>query len=240
MILSNSMKQAITNVTTSISNIIDRKISAHDNHASSTNFGHVKAGGAPQSIGTTVSAGTDNGYYARADHVHTCSYNNLTDKPSSFTPSAHSHVNEIYPVGSIYITSNEFFNPSNSFGGTWERIKGRFLIGADDTSKYPCGSTGGLEEVTLTANQSGVPAHGHGMTHTHNHNHTQWGNYRTGSGNTPGMANTSSSTVTTRSTSYDSTASSKSTTDNNTAINATEAHTNIPPYFAVNIWKRVA
>jgi len=47
MALSNSMKQTITNLTTSISNIIDRKISDHDTHASSTNFGHVKAGGAP-------------------------------------------------------------------------------------------------------------------------------------------------------------------------------------------------
>lgn len=91
MTLSQSMKQTITNLTASISNIIDRKIAAHDTHASSTNFGHVKAGGAAQTIGTSSSAGTDNGYYARADHVHTCSYGNLTNKPSSFTPSSHTH-----------------------------------------------------------------------------------------------------------------------------------------------------
>lgn len=81
MALPQSMKQTITNLTTSISNIIDRKIADHDTHASSNNFGHVKSGGVPQSIGSSLSAGTDNGYYARADHVHTASYNNLTDKP---------------------------------------------------------------------------------------------------------------------------------------------------------------
>lgn len=123
MALPQSMKQTITNLTTSISNIIDRKISAHDTHASSTNFGHVKAGGAPQTIGTSSSAGTDNGYYARADHVHTCSYNNLTDKPtipaaSSTVPNADTTNGSIgssdkwakadhtHPISPLYATPN--------------------------------------------------------------------------------------------------------------------------------------
>ena len=123
MALPQSMKQTITNLTTSISNIIDRKISSHDTHASSTNFGHVKAGGVPQSIGSSLSAGTDNGYYARVDHVHTASYNNLTDKPtipaaSSTVPNADTSSGSIgssdtyaksdhtHPISLLYATPN--------------------------------------------------------------------------------------------------------------------------------------
>ena len=45
-----------------------------------------------------------------------------------------------YPVGAIYLSVTEV-DPSSLFGGTWERIVGRFLLGADTT--YAAGSTGG-------------------------------------------------------------------------------------------------
>lgn len=45
------------------------------------------------------------------------------------------------PIGSIYISVNNT-NPSTYFGGTWERIEGRFLLAADD-STYTLGATGG-------------------------------------------------------------------------------------------------
>lgn len=32
----------------------------------------------------------------------------------------------VYPVGSVYITFNSV-NPSNSVGGTWEKIEDKFL-----------------------------------------------------------------------------------------------------------------
>lgn len=37
-----------------------------------------------------------------------------------------------YPVGAIYLSVNDT-NPATLFGGTWERIVGRFLLGADST-----------------------------------------------------------------------------------------------------------
>lgn len=49
---------------------------------SSSQKGHVQSGGAPQVIGTSLSAGTDNGFYARADHVHTATTANITDSNS--------------------------------------------------------------------------------------------------------------------------------------------------------------
>lgn len=50
-----------------------------------------------------------------------------------------------YPVGSIYMSVNST-NPSTLFGGTWERIQGRFLLGA--SSSYTAGSTGGQDQAS--------------------------------------------------------------------------------------------
>lgn len=45
-----------------------------------------------------------------------------------------------YPVGSVYISFNNT-DPSTFFGGTWERIKDKFLLSAGDS--YSVNSTGG-------------------------------------------------------------------------------------------------
>ena len=81
-----------------------------------------------------------------------------------------SHVAEvIYPVGSIYMSTNST-SPATLFGfGTWTRIEGKFLLGATDNAtgsgaSYTAGATGGAASVTLTAAQSGVPAHSHDNT----------------------------------------------------------------------------
>lgn len=63
-----------------------------------------------------------------------------------------------YPVGSIYLSVTDT-DPATLFGGTWERIGGRFLLGADDT--YTAGSTGGEAEHTLTIDE--MPKHNHGL-----------------------------------------------------------------------------
>lgn len=48
--------------------------------------------------------------------------------------------NRIYPVGSIYISTNDV-NPGTLFTGTWEKIEGKFLLGS--SSSYILGSSGG-------------------------------------------------------------------------------------------------
>lgn len=40
-------------------------------------------------------------------------------------------IDDIYPVGSIYMSVANA-NPANLFGGTWEQIKGRFLLGCGE------------------------------------------------------------------------------------------------------------
>ena len=94
----------------------------------------------------------------------------------------------IYPVGSIYMSMSST-NPSNLFGGTWERIGvGRTLIsaGGDDnavvdensfpgrgtnaaqTTYFPVGETGGELSHTLTVTE--MPAH----THSRNYYSADW------------------------------------------------------------------
>lgn len=79
----------------------------------------------------------------------------------------------IYPIGSIYMSVNNT-DPSLVFGGTWEQIKQRFLIAADDDEAgYNGGSTGGAftQNYTpsgtvgghaLTVNE--IPSHNHGVS----------------------------------------------------------------------------
>ena len=55
--------------------------------------------------------------------------------------------NELYPVGSIYM-STENTSPASMFGGTWEQIKDKFLLSAGDT--YSAGATGGEASHMLT------------------------------------------------------------------------------------------
>ena len=63
-----------------------------------------------------------------------------------------------HPVGSYY-TSDKDTEPSKIFGfGTWERVKGVVLLGADEDA-YPAGSEGGEAEHTLTVEE--LPQHTH-------------------------------------------------------------------------------
>jgi hypothetical protein len=58
----------------------------------------------------------------------------------------------IYPVGSVYISVSDT-DPGTLFGGTWERLKDRFLLAAGDT--YTPGTTGAVQ--LATGQTSNVP-----------------------------------------------------------------------------------
>lgn len=78
---------------------------------------------------------------------------------SDFFVSAISGLNRYYPVGSIYMTVNGNFNPAESFGGLWERISGRILIGCGGSSGIKNGDTDGAWDNTITINN--LPKHKH-------------------------------------------------------------------------------
>lgn len=63
----------------------------------------------------------------------------------------------LYPVGSYFITESDE-SPANRFGGTWELVSDKFLIGAGNL--YPVGSEGGEVNHTLTVDE--MPWHDHG------------------------------------------------------------------------------
>lgn len=183
--------------------------------------------------GTTYTATSDDGLGIQIGSAN----KTVTYTITSITFNMNNWIDKIYPIGAIYISIVDVA-PSTLFGGRWEQIKDKFLLSAGDT--YANGSTGGSATVTLTANQSGLKAHGHGMAHTHNHRHDLNKNFSTGTGSVSAYTVTSNRSTSTQYTGYDNTASSKSTTDNNTSSNASESHENMPPYLAVYMWKRIA
>ena len=67
--------------------------------------------------------------------------------------------NKLFPVGSLYVTGDDTFNPNTAEGwqGTWAKIKGRFILGSSDD--YEVNSVGGEATHTLTINE--IPSHDH-------------------------------------------------------------------------------
>lgn len=124
-------------------------------------------------------------------------------------------LNAVYPIGSYYFSDNST-SPASLFGGAWEPIQGKFLLGADST--YTAGSTGGEAEHTLTINE--MPSHKHSL----------W--YRT-SIITNGSSGTWYFDIGTAGTEYTNSPSLGNT-------GGDQAHNNMPPYKAVYIWHRIA
>lgn len=117
-----------------------------------------------------------------------------------------------YPVGAIYLSVNDT-NPATLFGGTWERIGGRFLLGADDT--YAAGSTGGEAEHTLTIDE--MPSHNHGID-----------NYNTAGNTTPFLTVQAQGKI-----GFGSNIQTM-------YAGGGKPHNNLPPYLSVYMWKRVS
>lgn len=138
-------------------------------------------------------------------------------------------INLIYPVGSIYMSVNAV-DPSTLFGGTWEKIKDVFLLASGDD--YSIGSTGGEASVTLTAAQSGLPSHNHGPS-------TADASFLITEGDAltrHTVASGSGAVNMVRSPS----AVLRNSNTSSASQNASQAHENMPPYLAVNVWKRTA
>ena len=117
-----------------------------------------------------------------------------------------------YPVGAIYLSVTDA-NPAALFGGTWERIGGRFLLGADST--YAAGSTGGEAAHTLTVD--GMQKHNHGLD-----------NYNSAGNATPFLTVQHQDKI-----GYGGNVQTMYT-------GGSQPHNNMPPYLAVFMWQRVS
>lgn len=139
-----------------------------------------------------------------------------------------------HPVGSYY-WSDDSTEPSTLFGGTWERIKDRFIYALGDSGNV--GDKGGLEKVVLDLSQ--MPSHDHNFTGTpHAH---MYGAGTTNSGSGFGLQSGSAINEGSIVVNYNG---SKITTE--TAVGGTIskaggglAHENMPPYQKAYCWKRI-
>jgi hypothetical protein len=124
-------------------------------------------------------------------------------------------VDLIYPVGSIYMSTNNV-SPQTFFGGTWERIQDRFLLAAGST--YAAGGTGGSATHTLTISE--MPTHAHILKVATSTSAASDAAMR------PNGATAYSSQLV------------ESATDNVLDAGGGKAHNNMPPYLTVYMWKR--
>lgn len=128
-----------------------------------------------QNINTEVSAREQadttlqqniNAETARASNKETELKNDIDSTKTSVLNEIKAWVNDTqHPIGSIYITTNNV-NPSNIFGGTWEQLEDRFLIGAGNS--YTNGATGGATSHTHTTaghtlTEAEMPSHTHAV-----------------------------------------------------------------------------
>lgn len=72
--------------------------------------------------------------------------------------------NLIYPIGAIIANDNENFDPNILYGGTWEKIKGKMIIGYDESDDdfNTLTATGGSKTHTQTVEE--LAKHRHQQT----------------------------------------------------------------------------
>lgn len=124
------------------------------------------------------------------------------------------------PIG-IIISFSTDINPNELYGGTWERIKGRFIWGIDDGEK--AGVTGGEKTHTLTTDE--MPSHVHAPN--------QWAQVMSPGGNTGTIGQTGTKTG-----SYKDFVSAQN--YNSSAVGGGQPHNNMPPYYGAYVWRRTA
>lgn len=140
-------------------------------------------------------------------------------------------LNMVYPVGSIYLSAGGN-SPVTLFGGSWQRLEGKFLLGASDD--YPLGTEGGEAQHTLTNEEMPV----------HTHIEQAANSFTTAAGRSVlvdnGSDNTSSGFKFDLNLHPLAGGWSKGKALETMSAGYGKAHNNLPPYIAVNIWKRLA
>lgn len=154
-------------------------------------------------------------------------------------------MNLVYPVGAIYLSTSEV-SPGTLFGGTWQRLENRMLVGAG--SGYNVGSTGGSADAVVVSHYHNIPAlsgTATGGNHKHNTAGNPWCQQTTYGQVTP--VQTSNANMADIFRTYDFIQESGPLTMSVTTNASTTywqgesgAGKNMPPYLAVYMWKRTA
>ena len=154
----------------------------------------------------------------------------------------------VHPVGSIYWSSNDT-DPATLFGGTWVRIKDKFLWAKGDSDTL--NSTGGEKTHTLTTDE--MPSHTHifrgikntvnvsGGNHRHSYNYREAGSGSSPLGGTRATAFPSGYTEYSGNLSMSGEFTPSGNIDNAGGLNGTtQPHNNMPPYIVKYCWERIA
>lgn len=129
-------------------------------------------------------------------------------------------LNALHPVGSLFFSAEEE-SPAALFGGVWEQLKDRFLLGAG--GGYSSGSTGG--EATHKLTEAELPPVG--IYDANNANRRfRFLDGIVQSATTAGWAG--------------GITSSNSATSYVVTGGGDQPHNNMPPYLAVYMWKRIS
>ena len=144
----------------------------------------------------------------------------------------------MHPVGSYYLSENAT-SPASLFGGTWEQIKDRFLVGAGNS--YGVGATGGEASHTLSVAEMPKHSHTRGTMNITGRVGAVAGYYNEGlpadafySSGTQGCSRGNDS----RNIAYFD--ASRKWTGETSSAGSGSAHNNMPPYRAIYMWKRTA
>lgn len=139
-------------------------------------------------------------------------------------------LDNVYPIGSIYMNVNST-NPGTLFGGTWEQIQGKFLLGM--SSSYPAGSQGGEASHTLTTEE--MPSHGHNPANEAGYYGFITNNQKAFTVGDMGVQSGSGRYYPYSTTAFDISRNSLTGT-----TGGGKSHNNMPPYLSIYIWKRTA
>lgn len=146
------------------------------------------------------------------------------------------NIDLIYPIGSVYITTQNI-SPEKLFGGTWQKFsKGRCLIGEgtiEENTENQYGQTkagawtaaaGGMGgEISHTLSTKEMPSHNHG-----------WTGVNDGASSASAIGNYPFRIYQDRKINWQGTTSSINSTG------GSEAHNNMSPYVVVYMWERIS
>jgi len=169
-----------------------------------------------------------------ADNTTTFSPMTSTQSYSRTPNNSYVTLAQVYPVGSIYLSTTNN-NPQNFLPGTtWEQIQDKFLLTAGGT--YSAGTTGGAASHThttgnFTLGETHIPGHRHSITGSTiangSNSYNAWRAVRSGDATAADYPNSTTWT---------------NWTGGNSAHNhgSTGSTSNLPPYLVVYAWKRTA
>lgn len=157
-------------------------------------------------------------------------------------------LNLIYPVGSIYMSTKNT-DPASIFGGTWERITGKVLVGVNesDSDFSTVNKTGGskthvhtTQAHTLTIAQ--IPSHSHATSNTAYNFALAKSSVKASGFTVPsGVAQNTTFSSTDGTSSFTTSANT-----GNAGLNQSHSHgdtgasSNLMPYQTVYMWERTA